>query len=599
MQLNTISKNYHVLFQSIFFGLILLIPSSSFAQSSSMLVMSDFFEVDIRNDSNCKQQEDCFERKMYFLEEGGEIRFNNIGSVNFTPVIKELPNQIPCNTILPNESCSLILVKPGHFQVESSENSQFLVDGFPLVFSVYAKNQASSVNQVFQNKIIEQQYHDITINDSAGNEQIFVIKTGSVGEDIEIDNIYFDTMKNSIYVILKMHGEGVAIFEIEDTIFKTTKQAVVYQDGQYIFSATTFPNNYISKYSVMVPLISVSNFSIIEIQGDWVDEFTLYDTLPKEFSETNEDFAEKLKTMREKVQEKLEVAKEKGTITTCESGMISIDGNCVEKQQEVLIEEVDSDVEVFVDVDGEILSVSIISEKDNTDPNKQERILAKLTLMNSEEYSLIPLDEIDNNSDQFTSRGEVDETILNKPFEITYKGVSDSGIVLVGDESDSAIVTQEDESQPFCGAGTVLIDGVCVAESSGGGCLIATATYGSELAPQVQQLRELRDTTLLQTQSGSAFMNGFNQLYYSFSPTIADYERENPIFKKAVKLTITPLLTSLSILNYVNMDSEAEVLGYGISLILLNVGMYIAVPIGIGIVIARKSLTPFNFAKSL
>ena len=115
-------------------------------------------------------------------------------------------------------------------------------------------------------------------------------------------------------------------------------------------------------------------------------------------------------------------------------------------------------------------------------------------------------------------------------------------------------------------------------DSSGGGCLIATATYGSELAPQVQQLREIRDNTLLQTNSGSAFMTVFNQFYYSFSPTIADMERENPVFKETVKLAITPLITSLSILNYVDIDSEAEVLGYGISLILLNVGMYFVLP---------------------
>ena len=111
-----------------------------------------------------------------------------------------------------------------------------------------------------------------------------------------------------------------------------------------------------------------------------------------------------------------------------------------------------------------------------------------------------------------------------------------------------------------------------------GGCLIATATYGSEMASEVQQLRELRDNQLLNTESGTAFMSTFNEFYYSFSPIIADYERENPLFKEVVKLAITPMISSLSILNYVDMDSEVEVLGYGISLILLNIGMYLGIP---------------------
>ena len=115
-------------------------------------------------------------------------------------------------------------------------------------------------------------------------------------------------------------------------------------------------------------------------------------------------------------------------------------------------------------------------------------------------------------------------------------------------------------------------------ETSGGGCLIATAAFGSEIAPQVQFLRELRDNTVLQTQSGTAFMAGFNQIYYSFSPQIADYERENPIFKEAVKVTLTPLLTSLTLLNHVDVDSEQEMLGYGIGIILLNIGMYFVAP---------------------
>jgi len=111
-----------------------------------------------------------------------------------------------------------------------------------------------------------------------------------------------------------------------------------------------------------------------------------------------------------------------------------------------------------------------------------------------------------------------------------------------------------------------------------GGCLIATASYGSELAPQVQLLREIRDNTVLQTESGTSFMTAFNHFYYSFSPTIADYERENYVFKEAVKLTLTPLLASLTLLQYADIDSEHEMLGYGISLILLNIGIYFIAP---------------------
>ena len=113
-------------------------------------------------------------------------------------------------------------------------------------------------------------------------------------------------------------------------------------------------------------------------------------------------------------------------------------------------------------------------------------------------------------------------------------------------------------------------------EEKGGGCLIATAAYGSEMAPQVQQLRELRDNQLLQTESGTAFMGMFNDVYYTFSPTIADMERENPLFKEAVKLAITPMISSLAIME--NAESESEVLGLGLSVIALNLGMYIGLP---------------------
>lgn len=130
-------------------------------------------------------------------------------------------------------------------------------------------------------------------------------------------------------------------------------------------------------------------------------------------------------------------------------------------------------------------------------------------------------------------------------------------------------------------------------DKNGGGCLIATATFGSELVPQVQLLREIREGVIFSTNSGTAFMSTFNDVYYSFSPTIADWERQNPIFKEAVRITIIPMLSSLSILNYVDIDSEQEMLGYGIGIISLNIGMYFVIPT-IAIVKTRRLLQRFT-----
>ncbi|HVX02021.1 MAG TPA: ABC transporter substrate-binding protein [Nitrososphaera sp.] len=73
------------------------------------------------------------------------------------------------------------------------------------------------------------------------------------------------------------------------------------------------------------------------------------------------------------------------------------------------------------------------------------------------------------------------------------------------------------------------------------GCLIATAAFGSELTPQVQYLRNFREHYILSTVSGSAFMNAFNTVYYSFSPQVADYERQQPWLQATVKAAVYPL----------------------------------------------------------
>ena len=174
---------------------------------------------------------------------------------------------------------------------------------------------------------------------------------------------------------------------------------------------------------------------------------------------------------------------------------------------------------------------------------------------------------------------------------ITFEFTGGSGDIISGGEplpTPKPEPTPEPtpEPEPTCSQGTELVDGICqVVKTSGegkSGCLIATAAYGTELAPQVQFLREIRDNTVMSTTSGMAFMTGFNQLYYSFSPTIADLEREHPMFQEAVRAFITPMISTLSIMTLAEDGSESEVLGLGISVIALNLGMYIAAPAVIG-----------------
>lgn len=117
---------------------------------------------------------------------------------------------------------------------------------------------------------------------------------------------------------------------------------------------------------------------------------------------------------------------------------------------------------------------------------------------------------------------------------------------------------------------------ITITDSKGGGCLIATAVHGTEMAPQIQMLREIRDGKLMQTESGRFFMNSFNSIYYSFSPLISDYQRENDFFNGIVQLFITPMISSPYIMEYA--ESESKVIGYGISVIVLNGLFYGGIP---------------------
>ena len=111
------------------------------------------------------------------------------------------------------------------------------------------------------------------------------------------------------------------------------------------------------------------------------------------------------------------------------------------------------------------------------------------------------------------------------------------------------------------------------------GCLIATAAYGTELAPQVQALREYRDGTLLATGPGAAFMSSFSTVYYAFSPHVADLEREHPAVRQAVAALIAPLLYSLQVAAQADPASDGSVVAHGVAALLLVAGLYVGAPV--------------------
>jgi M6 family metalloprotease-like protein len=78
-------------------------------------------------------------------------------------------------------------------------------------------------------------------------------------------------------------------------------------------------------------------------------------------------------------------------------------------------------------------------------------------------------------------------------------------------------------------------------------CIIATVTFGSEVTPEVQFLRNFRDSLVLSTRAGSAFMNVFNMWYYSFSPQVADFIASHDSIRSPARIGLYPLIGVLEL----------------------------------------------------
>ena len=116
-----------------------------------------------------------------------------------------------------------------------------------------------------------------------------------------------------------------------------------------------------------------------------------------------------------------------------------------------------------------------------------------------------------------------------------------------------------------------------------GPCLIATATYGSELSEEVQFLRNFRDNSILKTSAGSSFMIVFNAWYYSFSPSVAGIISDHNSLRTIAKSALYPLIGILRVgalafdLFPTNLEAGAVVSGLVVSCLIGVV--YLASPL--------------------
>jgi len=116
-------------------------------------------------------------------------------------------------------------------------------------------------------------------------------------------------------------------------------------------------------------------------------------------------------------------------------------------------------------------------------------------------------------------------------------------------------------------------------------CLIATATYGSELSPEVQLLRNFRDNSIQRTAAGSSFMLVFNAWYYSFSPYVANYLATHQDSRPVMKIILYPIIATLfvasDLFSVISSYPELAVLLSGMFASALIGAIYLGLPLGL------------------
>lgn len=78
----------------------------------------------------------------------------------------------------------------------------------------------------------------------------------------------------------------------------------------------------------------------------------------------------------------------------------------------------------------------------------------------------------------------------------------------------------------------------------GAGCFIATATFGTPMAHEVNILKKFRDSFLLRNRTGEVFVRS----YYKLSPPIARSIKKSEVMRRIVRILLVPIVNLFNLL---------------------------------------------------